>query len=65
MMAEAVPMAMNSRSLRKGVARVSTRNKQAVIAHDILFYVYLPYMIYVWSPYYGVIFEKFRWLNLC
>ena len=27
MMAEAVPMAMGGRSLRKGFARVSTRNK--------------------------------------
>ena len=37
MMAEAVPMAMGGRSLRKGFARVSTRNKQAVITDDILF----------------------------
>ena len=36
MMAEAVPMAMNSRSLRKGFARVSTRNKQTIITQDIL-----------------------------
>jgi hypothetical protein len=35
MMAEAVPMAMNS---RRGVARVSTRNKQVVIVPDILFF---------------------------
>ena len=42
-MAEAVPMAMNS---RRGLARVSTRKKDAVIVNDILFWCSYTYGIH-------------------